>query len=411
MRIKIRQFNRLKSIVGVVIFAFCFLSILFFTSAQNPIDGNINSYAVPIIHTSDLVHPPWDPDDQVDLGCLYALSELDLKAIIIDNHIDNSNMHMYEPAFGMISQLNWMTGKAVPAAVGPNTKLRSPEDAGEHYSLRNQAGILLLIEQLKAADETVYITIVGSSRTVAAAFNREPELFREKVRAILLVAGYDIREKGDKLDTNSRFDPNAFIAIMRSGLPIRWFPPGAWGKMLGASEKYDLEAIGKVRAPHAAKFIVPHITLFDNLPKIVHAWLMYGFTGNQRGDIIRALHEDWYAGSWWGVVKEGVRPLSSIPAVVMATDRKLVKTDEGWRFIPNDLVPEGSEYFKMDFIPVKVKVDDDAHTVWEPVKESNILLFDRNPNQKLYNKAMGEAVNGLLKDIPIEDFMPDNNKD
>ena len=207
-----RQFKGLKSIVTKGILTVGLLNILFLASAQ-------------------------DPADQVDLGCLYALPELDLKAIIIDNHIDNSEMHMYEPAFGMITQLNWMTGKAVPAAVGPNTKLLSPDDDGSHYSLRNQSGIKLLIAKLRSADEPVFISIVGSSRTVAAAFNREPDLFRKKVRAILLVAGYDIREKGDKLDTNSNFDPNAFVAIMRSGLPIRWFPPGAWGKMLGCCER------------------------------------------------------------------------------------------------------------------------------------------------------------------------------
>ena len=386
-----RRFKELKSIAVKLFLTAGFLNILFFTSAQ-----------IPIIHTSDLFHPPYDPDDQVDLGCLYALPELDVLAVIIDYHRDNSDLHMYEPAFGMITQLNWMTGKAVPVAVGPNTKLRTPEDDGEHFSLRNQAGINLLIDKLRSADEQVYISIVGSSRTVAAAFNREPELFRIKVRAILLVAGYDIREKGDKLDTNSRFDPNAFITIMRSGLPIRWFPPGAWGKMLGGADKYDLDAIGKVRAAHAAKFIVPHTTLFDQLPKMLHAWLMYGFTGNQRGDIIRALHEEWYAGMWWGVVKGGLRPLSSIPAVVMAAERKLVMADEGWRFVPQDMVPEGAECLKLDFIPVEVQVDDDAHTSWKPVKKSNILLFDREPDQGLYNEAMGEGVNGLLRDIPLE---------
>ncbi len=132
-----RQFKGLKSIVTKGILTVGLLNILFLASAQ-------------------------DPADQVDLGCLYALPELDLKAIIIDNHIDNSEMHMYEPAFGMITQLNWMTGKAVPAAVGPNTKLLSPDDDGSHYSLRNQAGIKLLIAKLRSADEPVFISIVGS---------------------------------------------------------------------------------------------------------------------------------------------------------------------------------------------------------------------------------------------------------
>ena len=105
----------------------------------------------------------------------------------------------------------------------------------------------------------------------------------------------------------------------------------------------------------------------------------------------------------WGVMKGGLRPLSSIPAVVMAAERKLVSTDEGWRFVPQDRVPEGAECLKLDFIPVEVQVDDDAHTSWKIVKESNILLFDREPDQGLYNKAMGEGVNGLLRDIPLED--------
>ena len=48
-------------------------------------------------------------------------------------------------------------------------------------------------------------------------------------------------------------------------------------------------------------------------------------------------------------------------------------------------------------------MDDDAHTSWKPVKKSNILLFDREPDRGLYNKAMGEGVNGLLRDIPLDD--------
>jgi len=387
MRQRNRRLEGSGSKAAKVIFTVCFLSILFFASAQDSSTGIENSHPIPFIHTADLIHPPWDPDDQVDLGCLYALPEFDIKAIIIDNPIDHSKMEMYEPAFGLISQLNWLTGRAIPVAVGPNTKLRSPDDAGEYFSLRNQAGIKLLIEQLEAAEEPAYISIVGSSRIVAAAFNREPELFRKKVRAILIVAGIDDREIGDKLDANTIFDPNAFIAIMRSGLPIIWHPVGR-------------------SSVHGTAFIVPHEILFKNLPKKLHAWMMFGFTGNQRGDIIRVLHEEWYAGTWWGVVMGGERHLWSIPSIVMAADRKLINTDEGWRFIPENQVPENTEEFKLDLIPVKVQIDENAHTKWKQVKKSNILLFTKNPDQDLYNKAMGEAVNALLRSMPLEDSSP-----
>jgi len=56
--------------------------------------------------------------------------------------------------------------------------------------------------------------------------------------------------------------------------------------------------------------------------------------------------------------------------------------------------------------PVKVQVDDDGHTNWKVVKKSNIMLFTRNPDQELFNKTMGEAVNGLLRSIPLEDSSP-----
>ena len=360
----------------------------------------------PFIHTSDLVHPVWDPDDQVDLGCLYGLPEIDLKAIIIDNHIDNSKMHMYEPAFSIISQLNWLTGRAVPAAVGPNTKLLSPTDDGRHYSLRNQAGIKLLIKTLKEVDEPAIISIVGSSRTVAAAFNREPELFREKVRAILLVAGRVVRKKGDRLDTNTKFDPNAFIAILRSGLPIWWSPCGTWTVEPTIANGKNYKELFELGRTHSSKFDMPHSQLFDKLPKKLHAWMMFGFTGNQRGDIIRALYEEWYAGMWWGVVKGGKRTLSSIPICIMAANRTTVKTNEGWRFISKDQVQKNDEEYKLSLTPVKVQVDDDGHTNWKVVKKSNIMLFTRNPDQELFNKTMGEAVNGLLRSIPLEDSSP-----
>jgi hypothetical protein len=46
--------------------------------------GLANRQSVPIIHCTDLFHPPDDPDDHVDLAVLFALSELDILAIILD---------------------------------------------------------------------------------------------------------------------------------------------------------------------------------------------------------------------------------------------------------------------------------------------------------------------------------------
>jgi len=65
-------------------------------------------------------------------------------------------------------------------------------------------------------------------------------------------------------------------------------------------------------------------------------------------------------------------------------------------------VKKNAEESLFKLIPVKVEVDDDAHTSWEVVDKSNILLFTRNPDQDFFNEIMGEAVNGLLRSIPVE---------
>ncbi len=43
-----------------------------------------SSADIPVIYSTDLYHPHDDPDDHYDLACLYALPELDVKAVIID---------------------------------------------------------------------------------------------------------------------------------------------------------------------------------------------------------------------------------------------------------------------------------------------------------------------------------------
>ena len=39
---------------------------------------------IPLIHVTDLYHPPQDPDDQLDLATVAALDEYDLKGVVLD---------------------------------------------------------------------------------------------------------------------------------------------------------------------------------------------------------------------------------------------------------------------------------------------------------------------------------------
>lgn len=65
------------------------------------------------------------------------------------------------------------------------------------------------------------VITVGSLRDLAAAFNREPDLFRKKVSRLMIFIG---EASAPTLEWNVGLDPHAFICIMNSGLPVWWVP-------------------------------------------------------------------------------------------------------------------------------------------------------------------------------------------
>jgi hypothetical protein len=64
--------------------------------------------------------------------------------------------------------------------------------------------------------------LVGSCRDFAAAYNREPELLREKVSAVYVSAGNG--PDGKQEECNAGYDANAYFCLLKSDLPIYWCP-------------------------------------------------------------------------------------------------------------------------------------------------------------------------------------------
>jgi hypothetical protein len=173
---------------------------------------------LPLIHCTDLFHPHGDPDDHFDLATLYGIPGLDLKAIILDQ----GRLQVKQPGTIPVSQLNHITGRKVTAAIGLAEKLRSPTDTGLDQPAEFQKGVALILSTLRQSPVPVAITAVGSMRDVVAAFNREPDLFRRKVDKLLIFIG----EASDAKFTewNVSLDPQAYVGLMRSGLPLYWAP-------------------------------------------------------------------------------------------------------------------------------------------------------------------------------------------
>ncbi len=173
---------------------------------------------VPVIHCTDLFHPHEDPDDHFDLATLYAIPGLDLKAVILDQ----GRRQEKSPGSVPVSQMNHLTRRTVPFAIGLGDKLRDPGDKALDQPFQFQHGVNLILTTLRQSPVPVAITAVGSMRDVAAAFNREPELFRRQVSKLMIFIG----EASDPkyVEYNVTLDPQAYVALMRSGLPIYWVP-------------------------------------------------------------------------------------------------------------------------------------------------------------------------------------------
>ena len=202
---------------------------VFILLAFSPSDIRAGTFEVekttPVIYCTDLFHPHEDPDDHFDIACLYSISEIDIKAIILDQ----GRKQKSQPGSIPVSQLNYLTGRSVPYAVGLSDKLKSTKDKGLWQAREFQAGAELIIKILKTSKAPVSIITVGSLRDIAACYNRSPELLRKKVDRLFIFIG-EASARGH-IEYNVGLDKQAYIRIMNSDLPVYWIPcfdGGVW---------------------------------------------------------------------------------------------------------------------------------------------------------------------------------------
>ena len=174
--------------------------------------------SVPVIYCTDLFHPHDDPDDHFDLATLYAMPELDIKGVVLDQ----GRKQLERPGRIPVSQMNKITGRNVPAAIGLADPLKSPDDQALDQPAQFQGAVELIIQTLRASARPVCIAALGSVRDVVCAFNREPGLFRTNVAMVLAFIGE--ASDGKFQEYNVGLDPQAFVGLMRSGLPVYWVP-------------------------------------------------------------------------------------------------------------------------------------------------------------------------------------------
>ncbi len=359
-------------------------------SAQNEGNPKRTVGKIPLIHITDLYHPPQDPDDSLDLATIMAIEEYDLKAVLFDITQKFLDPAPYgwdiprDPGYVPVAQMAWLTGRHIPCAVGPHEPLKSKLDTADDRPVQEQAAFGLLFDLLYQSDEPVVVTITGSARILAAAWNRDPVLLREKISAVILNAGYT---GGTKVEWNVMLDPHAYARLFETDLPIHWYPCATEQSAFNPSHE------------RGVYWKASHAELFNDLPASLRGWLAYAFLNSSRGDIIQAMGE-MGSGAAWDTIMQGERHMWVTASLALTAGRVLAKTDAGWRFVPQS--ESGTlEVWQMGLDPIQARIDEQTHVTWELDPNGPYKLFHRNPD-RAFGTAMTQATNALLKALTAE---------
>jgi len=238
---------------------------------------------IPLINTTDLYFPGQDVGDNFDIIAAYALEEVDLLAVILDVTQDYRLERGVGRDMGIvpITQLNYIFDRTVPVAPSPFTRMRSTTDKMEDIPKFQQAGVELLLKTLRESQEKVDITVFGSARTVAVAFNREPELLREKVNLLHLSIGASAPVQ---IEWNVALDPHAFVAVLQSGLPIALYPCGA-GNLDGGWAAFSYDA-------NNGYWELANLNFVPEMDPPIRRYLEFAFSESKRSDFLRAMETD-----------------------------------------------------------------------------------------------------------------------
>lgn len=308
----------------------------------------------PLIDLTDLYHPHQDPGDNFDILTPYSLSDVDLKAVILDVTqrfreaiADHENPHYRDPYGprepGVISmtQLNYLYGRTVPFAMGPFDLMRSVSDPLDWLPRGQQQGIELMLQTLREAAEPVDILVFSSCRALAAAYNRDPALLRAKVKRVHLSAG----SSGGYLEWNVMLDPQAFVCVMRSELSVALYPCAT------PQGPFDKDCFNTYWHLGSMDFV-------RRMDPRLQAYLCFVYE--------RALRHDWLAAVEHAPESARLEPFANIsqhvwetPIWLLATDRAVVRDRTGTcRIVKRDEIRTGDVDFTGTLRPCAMKVED-----------------------------------------------------
>jgi hypothetical protein len=263
-----------------------------------------------------------------------------------------------------------------------------------------QSGIDLILRTLRESSEPVTILIFCSCRTVAAAFNREPELFREKVAAIHLSAGTSSPDKFDVdfsknrriplqtgssgyLEWNVALDPHAFVCLLRSGLPICLYPCAC------ENGPFALDS-------HNSYYDLSSLRFIEKMEPPLRNYLHFALAPLCRNDFLLALEENPDPASLEEVCKINRHPVWETALWQLVTGRKLVRRGDGThRLVPVGALKKDDLVLSSDLRPCHLTVDDEGRFAftWTEQPTPHSIYERKYPTEN--ERAMRDALPAL----------------
>jgi pyrimidine-specific ribonucleoside hydrolase len=354
---------------------------------------------IPVIVITDLYVPTQDPADNFDLILPYALPEIDLRAVILDttekmrqpvaSHLGFEDTNgPRDPGFIAVTQLNYIFGRRVACAVSPFSPLRSPADPMDDVPAFQQQGIELILETLRESSEPVVFMTQGSVRTLAAAYNRDPELVRAKTGRIHISAG---ASSPAFLEWNVSLDPHAFVRLLRSDLPIALYPCATEEGPFGYGR-------------HNSFWCMTDMSFISQMHPMLRRYLAYAFGRWQRVDFLRAMDYDFPAEFMQQVYSltdpahpENRHYVWETALWTTITGRRLVRRPSGeYALLPAHEISPAESVLPNELRPCLLEVGDDGlFTFAFTDQPTTIALYDRGDSPLENEQAFRQALPAL----------------
>ena len=341
---------------------------------------------VPVLHVTDLFRPHMDPDDHWDLACVYALAhrgDIDLKGVLIDYPpTDRTDRN---PDVMAVAQMNLICGLPVPVGIGSARPLKSRTDAQPYASRTDHHAVRMILDTLEQSPYPVVIDILGSSRDVATAGKKAPDLFAAKCAAIYLNAGTGspAMSPASKLEYNVTLDTFAYAAIFDLPCPVYWMPCFEEMESRGERSVQEYGTHYQFRQdqilPHLSRNVQNYFTyMFGKYTD--HNWLHY-----LMGPADQAL-----------LSKVGgmMRHMWCTAGFFHAAGYTI---SIGGKIVPLD---EKSDPPVFTFDPIKIRCEDNGVTKWTPDDNSKQRFIFHVRDVDHYQSAVTEAMKTLLMTLP-----------